>query len=83
VPLKDKNAGFGAAKTMRRIIGLAQVPDMWTIPDDETRAVAQSLALNAAQAWVMNRDSISSIQDMIEMVKTAKPSPAVLEQVSA
>lgn len=81
--LLQDTAGFGAAKTMRRIIGLAQVPDMWTIPDDATRAVAQSLALNAAQAWVMNRRSISSIQDMIDMVKTAEPSPAVLEQVSA
>ncbi len=75
--LLQDTAGFGAAKMMRRIIGLAHVPDMWTIPDDAARAVAESLALNAAQTWVLNRHTVSNMQELVDMVKAAQPSPLI------
>ncbi len=66
-------AGFGACKMMRRILGLAHVPDLDSIPDDRDRAVCESLALNAARAWLMNRHTITSIKDLTDMLTAAKP----------
>jgi 5-methylthioribose kinase len=71
--LRD-TAGFGAAKMMRRILGLAHVPDLEEIPDQHSKAIAESLALNIAQSWVMNRRSVTSIDDLIKMAKEAQPS---------
>jgi 5-methylthioribose kinase len=75
--LRD-TAGFSAAKAIRRVIGMAHVPDMWEIPDDASRAVAESIALNAAEAWMLNRHTISSIDELVEMVRNAKPHPEVV-----
>ena len=75
--LLQDTAGFGAAKAMRRILGLAHVPDMEMIPDESARAVCESQALNAAQAWVMHRYDVSSIYDLVEMIKSAVPDPAI------
>ena len=72
--LLQDTAGFGSAEMMRRLIGMAHVHDFWTIPDDNVRATAESLALNIAQSWLMNRHSITSIDDLIGMVSEAKPS---------
>ena len=76
--LRD-TAGFGAAKAIRRVIGMAHVPDMWEIPDDKSRAIAESIALNAAQAWMLNRHDITSIKELIAMVRAAKPHPKVIK----
>lgn len=75
--LLQDTAGFGAAKIMRRIIGLAHVPDMWEIPEDSARAIAESLALEVARSWLMNRSSVTAIQDLVEMILEAKPHPKV------
>jgi 5-methylthioribose kinase len=75
--LLQDTAGFGAAKAMRRILGLAHVPDLEMIPDESARAVCESLALNAAQSWVMNRHEVKSIYDLVEMIQNAVPNPAV------
>jgi 5-methylthioribose kinase len=77
IRLLQDTAGFGAAKIMRRIIGLAHVPDMWEIPDDGARATAESLALVVACSWLMNRSGITGIQDLIDFVLEAKPHPSV------
>jgi 5-methylthioribose kinase len=71
--LRD-TAGFGAAKMMRRVLGLAHVEDLEEIPDEHVKAIAESLALNIAQSWVMNRHTIISINDMAQMAADARPS---------
>jgi 5-methylthioribose kinase len=71
--LLQDTAGFGAAEMMRRLIGLAHVHDFWTIPDDVTRAAAESLALNVAQSWLMQRHTLTSIDELVEMVAAARP----------
>jgi len=71
--LLQDTAGFGAAEMMRRLIGMAHVHDFWTIEDDHVRATAESLALNIAQAWLMNRHTVTSIDDLVDMVTGAKP----------
>jgi len=72
--LLQDTAGFGAAEIMRRTIGMAHVHDFWTIDDEPTRATAESLALNVAEAWIMNRHSFTSIDDLIDSVASAKSS---------
>ncbi|GAB4438201.1 MAG: S-methyl-5-thioribose kinase [Anaerolineae bacterium] len=71
--LLQDTAGFGAAEMMRRLIGLAHVHDFWTIPDDATRAAAESLALNVARSWLMQRHTLTSIDELVEMVTAARP----------
>lgn len=62
-------AGFGACKTIRRLVGLAHVPDMWEIPDDKTRAICESMAYNVARNWLLKRSQVKSIDDLVAMVK--------------
>lgn len=71
-------AGFGACKTIRRLVGLAHVPDMWEIPDDKARAICESMAFNIAKNWIMNRSQVRTIDDLVEMVKEfAVPQPSI------
>lgn len=41
------------------------------------RTRAESLALNAAIAWIKNRRRVTSIDDLVATVWDAKPHPAV------
>ena len=65
-------AGFGAAEMIRRLIGMAHVQDFWTIEDEQVRAIAESLALNAAVAWLKNRHTITGIEDLTQITANAK-----------
>jgi 5-methylthioribose kinase len=67
-------AGYAAAECMRRCLGLAHVPDNESIPDPKDRAVSESMALNVGQAWIMNYEKVTGIEDIIQMVVNAKPS---------
>lgn len=67
-------AGYGAAEVMRRILGLAHVADLESIPDLKQRAEAESRALNIGRAWVMNYQTFESIEDIVRVVETAQPS---------
>jgi 5-methylthioribose kinase len=71
--LRD-TAGFGACKMMRRIVGLAHVPDLDNIQADRARATAESLALNIARSWLMNRRDLGSVDDLIVIIRAAEPS---------
>jgi 5-methylthioribose kinase len=75
--LLQETAGMGACKAMRRILGMAHVPDLESIPDEPARARAESLALNAVMTWIKNRRQVTSIDDLVTMVRDAKPHPAV------
>lgn len=60
-------AGMGACKMMRRVIGLAGVEDIRGIEDVHERAIAGSLALNIAVPLLMQRGSITRIEDIVEL----------------
>jgi 5-methylthioribose kinase len=75
--LLQDTAGMGACKAMRRILGMAHVPDLESIPDEPVRARAESLALNAAAAWIKNRRQMTRIEDLVEIVREARPHPEV------
>jgi 5-methylthioribose kinase len=72
--LLQDTAGFGATEMMRRLIGMAHVHDFWTIEDEQIRAHSESLALNIAQSWLMDRNKYSSINDLVEAVCEARSS---------
>ncbi|RXT04838.1 S-methyl-5-thioribose kinase [Ammoniphilus sp. CFH 90114] len=66
--LRD-SIGFAGCKMMRRVIGLAGVADLNSIQDEKVRAQAETLALSLGQTLVLQRGTVSSIEDVVEMVK--------------
>jgi len=72
--LRD-SAGYAGCKIVRRILGLAHVPDLEAIPDLEARASAERLALGIAREWLMNSRKFATVSDMLELVGTAEAAP--------
>ncbi len=70
--LRD-SIGFASTKMIRRIIGLAQVPDMWTIDDEKVRGAAESLSLSIACELLLKRKRITTIDEVVDTIKEAKP----------
>ena len=68
--LKD-SAGYAGCKMMRRVIGLAGVADLKTIEDEKSRAKAEILALKIGQALVVSRDSLTSVDELVEIASKA------------
>lgn len=66
-------AGMGACKMMRRVIGLAGVADIRGIEDPHDRTIAASLALNIAQALIFERESLRTIEDLVEIATACEP----------
>lgn len=71
--LLQDSAGFAACKMMRRVIGLAGVADIRGIENVDDRSVAASLALNIAQALIMQRREITRIEEFVEIVHASRP----------
>ena len=76
--LRD-SAGFGAAEMFRRLIGMAHVQDFEHIEDEKARAIAESIALNVANNWIMNQSSFTSIDDLISIIHSSEPLKALKE----
>ncbi len=67
--LLHETIGFCSCEIMRRIIGMAHVPDLDEIEDLQERAKAQILGLEIGQAVLMERNNIDSIDEFISLVK--------------
>lgn len=67
--LLHDTAGYAGCKAMRRIIGLAHVWDIESIEDPAVRAQSEKLALAIGRQLVLKRKSISSIDDLILLVR--------------
>lgn len=65
----NESMGFAGCKINRRVIGLARVPDLESIADEEKRAKAQIFALRIGEALIMNRNCLTNIEETIELVK--------------
>jgi len=63
-----ETAGHGGAKMLRRMMGIVSVWDITSIADLAQRAVAERLAIRIGSRWVMERNAIHSIDDLIGMV---------------
>ncbi|CAN6482430.1 unnamed protein product [Victoria cruziana] len=57
--------GFGAAKMIRRIVGVAHVDDLETIKDPETRAACERRALLFAKMLMKDRRNFQSISQVV------------------
>ncbi len=62
-------AGHGGTKFLRRMMGIVSVWDFTSIKDLEKRAVAERLAIRIGTRWVMERKTVTSIDDLIGMVQ--------------
>jgi 5-methylthioribose kinase len=67
-------AGYAGAKINRRVIGLAGVADIRGIEDITDRSIAASLALNMGQALINGRHSVTTIEKLVAIATTCKPS---------
>lgn len=66
--LRD-TVGYTGCKMIRRIVGLAHVADIKSISDATKLATAEKLALSIGQALVLRHRQISSISDLVTIVK--------------
>jgi 5-methylthioribose kinase len=55
-------------KFLRRMMGIVSVWDLTSIADPRKRAVAERLAIQIGKRWVLERKSISGIDDLIGIV---------------
>ena len=62
-------AGHGGTKFLRRMMGIVSVWDFTSIKDLESRAVAERLAIRIGTRWVLERRSVTSIEDLIGIVR--------------
>lgn len=67
--LLQETAGHGGTKFLRRMMGIVNVWDITSIPDMEKRAVAEKAALRIGVRWLMERSRVTSVDDLIRVVK--------------
>ena len=65
--LRD-TAGHGGCKMLRRIMGIVSVWDITSIEDLEKRALVERLAIRIGSRWIMARNEIDSVEDLIDIV---------------
>jgi 5-methylthioribose kinase len=62
-------AGHGGCKMLRRMMGIVNVWDIKSIQDLEKRAVAERLAIRIGSRWILERDAINSVNDLVGIVQ--------------
>ncbi len=62
-------AGIGGTKMLRRMFGIVTVWDISSIEDEHERAKVERFIVNLGRRWIMERKSISSIEQLIAMTK--------------
>lgn len=67
--LLQETAGHGGTKFLRRMMGIVSVWDFTSIEDPEKRAVAERLAIQIGTRWVLERQSVTRIDDLIGIVQ--------------
>ncbi|WP_312427204.1 S-methyl-5-thioribose kinase [Lacrimispora sp.] len=64
-------AGVAGLESIRRTVGMANVIDITTIPDEEKRARAEKTVITLAKNYIMNRRSFRSGEDYLNAIKAA------------
>ena len=67
--LLQDTAGHGGTKFLRRMMGIVCVWDISSIEDPQKRAVTERLAIQIGIRWVLERKSVTTINDLINIVK--------------
>lgn len=68
--LLNETIGFCSCEIIRRVVGMAHVPDLDRIKDNKERAKAQLLALKIAQLILIERKNIQVIEELVEIIRT-------------
>ncbi|MBT8365814.1 MAG: S-methyl-5-thioribose kinase [Deltaproteobacteria bacterium] len=61
-------AGHGGAKMLRRMMGIVNIWDITSIEDLQKRAVCERLAIKIGSRWILEREKISSVDDLVRIV---------------
>jgi 5-methylthioribose kinase len=61
-------AGHGGSKMLRRMMGIVSIWDITSIEDLKKRAFCERLAIKIGSRWVLERNKIESVDDLIEIV---------------
>jgi 5-methylthioribose kinase len=75
--LLQDTAGLGACESMRRMMGIVSVWDISSITDNRLRAVAESFIIRVSSRWILERASLSGIDELIGIVQEEAKSVAV------
>jgi 5-methylthioribose kinase len=62
---------------MRRMMGIVSVWDISSITDNRLRAVAESFIIRVSSRWILERASLSGIDELIGIVQEEAKSVAV------
>jgi 5-methylthioribose kinase len=66
--LRD-SAGHGGCKMLRRMMGIVSVWDITSIADLEKRAIAERLAIRIGSRWVLERNAVNTVADLVGIVR--------------
>lgn len=61
--------GFGSAKMIRRIVGVAHVEDLESIPEPSKRAECERRALNCAKTLLKDRQKFQGIAEVVSLIQ--------------
>lgn len=64
-------AGIAGLESIRRTVGMANVKDITTIPDEKKRARAERIVITLAKDYIMNRTSFKCGADYRKAIETA------------
>jgi 5-methylthioribose kinase len=70
--LFEDTLGFGAAKMIRRILGLAHVEDLESIADPERRARSEAKALTLARELMLGAKGLSGMSDITAAARSVE-----------
>lgn len=62
--------GFAGCKMVRRIVGMAKVADITSIPDQAVRARVEKRCLRCAESLLLERESIRSIEEVAALARS-------------
>jgi 5-methylthioribose kinase len=61
--------GFAGCKMIRRIVGMAKVAEITSIPDDSVRAAIEVRCLRFAEALLVQRQAFGSIEEVVALAR--------------
>lgn len=70
--LLAESAGYTGTSAIRRVHGLAGVPEFWDIGDEKTRVDLKIKALNLGSELILNREKFETIDDLLDIVRKYK-----------
>ncbi len=65
-------AGYTGTSAIRRVHGLAGVPEFWDIEDEKIRVDLKIKALNLGSELILNREKFETIDELLDVVRKYK-----------